>query len=172
MPQTMAVPLEASGAGRAVRPIFIFCKKGQAMLLVSAVYFSRVVDLEDPDEFRSRVDSIMSACGRNNPKLGLTGALICERGSFLQILEGSRAAVSAMLARIMRDPRHTGIVLADFQEIAERAYSHWSMSYIDANTAPAELGHFPDLEVAPAEALRARIDAVLASPVRVRVAAA
>ena len=142
------------------------------MLLVQSLYFSRVVDLEDPNEFKARVNAIMEASARNNPKLGLTGALIFERGWFLQALEGPRDAVSAMLARIMRDPRHTGLVLADLSEASERRYADWSMSFIDADTAPAELGRLPDYAVAPAEALQARIDKVLDSPVRVRVAAA
>ena len=142
------------------------------MLLVSAIYYSRAVNVEDTEEFRSRVDSIMSACARNNARLGLTGALICERGHFLQVLEGPRDAVSAMLTRIARDPRHTAMTLADLQEVSRRDHADWSMCYIDADTAPAELGRLPDLDVAPAETLRARINAVLASPVRVRVAAA
>ena len=142
------------------------------MLLVSALYFSRMVDLDDPVEHRARIDSIMEACARNNPRLGLTGALIIERGWFTQVLEGPRWAVTAMLARIARDPRHTAMVIADMQELTERRYADRPMSFIDADTAPAELGRLPDLDVAPAETLRARVDAILASPVRVRVAAA
>lgn len=142
------------------------------MLLVSALYFSRRVDLDDPVEHCARIDSIMEASARNNPKLGLTGALIIDHGWFIQVLEGPRSAVSAMLARIGRDPRHTGMVIADVQELCERRYGDWSMSFIDADTAPAELGRLPNLDVAPAETLRARVDAILASPVRVRVAAA
>jgi hypothetical protein len=141
------------------------------MLLVSAFYFSRVVILEDPAEHRARVDAIMDACARNNPKLGLTGALLCERGWFMQVLEGPRTAVSAMLARISRDPRHTSMVLADVIEISERRHADWSMAFIDADTAPAELGRLPDLSLAPAETLRARVDAILASPVRVKLSA-
>ena len=142
------------------------------MLLVSALYFSEVVDLDDPSEFRSRVGSIMDASARNNPKLGLTGALIFENKRFLQVLEGPRDAVSAMLARIMRDPRHVNFVMADFSEVSQRRFAHWCMSYVDADTVPAELGRLPDLDVAPADTLYARIDAVLASPVRIQVAAA
>jgi hypothetical protein len=141
------------------------------MLLASALYFSRMVDLDDPSEHRDRIDAIMVACARNNPKLGLSGALVIERGSFIQVLEGPRDAVSAMLARITRDPRHTQMVIADVQEVSERRYANSSMSFIDADTAPAELGRLPDLSVVPADALRARVDAILASPVRVRVAA-
>ncbi len=141
------------------------------MLLVSALYFSRMVDLDDAGERCSRVDAIMQASARNNPALGLTGALILERGWFMQALEGPRGAVSAMLARIARDFRHTNLVIADFREIAERRHADWSMCYIDADAAPAELGRLPDLRVAPADTLYARIDAILASPLRIRPAA-
>lgn len=141
------------------------------MLLVSALYYSRMVDLEDPDEGRARVDAIMGASARNNPRLGLTGALTLERGWFMQVLEGPRSAVSAMLARITRDPRHTNLVIVDFREIAARRHADWAMCYIDADTTPAELGRLPDLSVAPAETLYARMDAILASPVRIRPAA-
>lgn len=141
------------------------------MLLVSALYFSTVIEVDDADEHRDRVNAILNASARNNPKLGLTGALICERGRFLQILEGPRPAVSAMLARIARDPRHSQMVIVDIQEITERAYADWTMSFIDGDTAPAEIGRLPDLDVAPADTLRARVDAILASPVRIRPAA-
>lgn len=141
------------------------------MLLASALYFSRMVDMEDAVEHRARIDAIMDASALNNPRLGLTGALIAERGWFIQVLEGPRDAVSAMLARISRDSRHTCMVIADIQEVSERRYPGWSMSFVDADTAPAELGRIPDFDVAPAETLRARVDAILASPVRIRVAA-
>ena len=141
------------------------------MLLVSAVYFSRMIDLDDPGQRSARVDAIMEASARNTPALGLTGALILERGWFIQVLEGPRSAVSAMLARIIRDPRHAAMGLADVREIGARRHAAWSMGNVDADTAPDELGRLPDLRVAPAETLHARLDAILESPVRIRAAA-
>lgn len=141
------------------------------MLMVSAIYYSTAIPCLDAAEEQSRLDAIMDACARNNPKLGLTGALVYERGRFLQVLEGPRSTVTTLLARLHSDPRHTDMVLAEMAEIDTRAYADWSMSFINADTAPSEIGRLPDLSVVPAETLRARIDLILKCPVRVHVAA-
>lgn len=141
------------------------------MLLVSALYYSTASAGRDDMPLRQRMDAIMKSSARNNHRLGLTGALVYERGRFIQILEGPRGTVSAMLSQIAGDPRHTDMVIAEVTEISARRYADWSMGFINADTAPAELGRLPDLDVAPAETLRARIDLVLNSCVRVHVAA-
>lgn len=54
---------------------------------------------------------IIRAAHRNNGAQGVTGALVCLDGWFVQVLEGPHAGIEAIFARLRRDPRHAGIEL-------------------------------------------------------------
>ena len=48
---------------------------------------------------------------KNNQALGLSGLLLYEAGSFLQVLEGPAAQVAMMFKRIEKDPRHGRVMM-------------------------------------------------------------
>lgn len=54
---------------------------------------------------------IIRAAHRHNPGLEVTGALLALDGWFAQALEGPRAAVGAVFARLAADRRHRAIEL-------------------------------------------------------------
>lgn len=58
-----------------------------------------------------QVYDIIRAAHALNGAQGVSGALIFLDGWFTQILEGPEAPLAACLARIARDPRHTGLDL-------------------------------------------------------------
>jgi hypothetical protein len=64
---------------------------------------------------------------RNNPRDGLTGALIVRGDLYLQLLEGPEAAVMATYARIARDHRHLAVKLLVQETVAERLFPNWTM---------------------------------------------
>jgi hypothetical protein len=66
---------------------------------------------------------------RNNSELGVTGLLLHADGSFMQTIEGERDTVHPLLAKIERDPRHTGILLIGDEPVAKRSYGDWSMAF-------------------------------------------
>ena len=81
-----------------------------------------------------------------NAEAGLTGMLIYDGGTFLQMLEGDMAPIFKTFARIERDPRHKDIaVLLRDPNAAERAFGHWSMGYAGGSTAAGILKGFVDL---------------------------
>jgi hypothetical protein len=45
----------------------------------------------------------------------------------MQVLEGGREAINTLYAHILRDPRHTDVVLLDYEEISQRRYAGWTM---------------------------------------------
>lgn len=64
-----------------------------------------------------------------NRSLGITGMLIFGAGNFIQALEGDEAAVKAVFASILCDPRHTGVItMVEFTDTA-RDFPDWSMAY-------------------------------------------
>ena len=123
------------------------------MLLVRALYYSSAAL-----DSREEVAAILDAARRNNPALGLTGVLVCDRGRFLQVLEGARPAVSAMLARLAGDKRHYNLALAELIEIPERSFPDFAMGFIDADSGFSPL-RLTDFDAAPAEALHRQIEA-------------
>ena len=73
------------------------------------------------------LNAILAASQRNNEKAGVTGALIFDTVWFIQILEGEREAVSAVLRRIMGDERHDELTVMDCRPAEARLFGNWWM---------------------------------------------
>ena len=70
---------------------------------------------------------ILSAARRNNPRDGITGALICRHDVYLQLIEGPADAIDALYARICADDRHTDVRLLLSEDMGERIFPAWAM---------------------------------------------
>ncbi len=105
-------------------------------MLVRLIYASRAANASDQDQLAT----ILRQSKTRNLGLGITGLLCLSDGVFLQALEGGRAAVNALYNRIVADPRHSGVQLLCFEEIAERRFAGWSMGQVNlAQLNPALL---------------------------------
>ena len=66
-----------------------------------------------------------------NPATGVTGVLLCDRTTegprFVQVLEGPRERVHALLGRIRSDRRHTDLRMLLDVPAPRRAFPDWSM---------------------------------------------
>ena len=71
---------------------------------------------------------ILSVSRRNNARDGITGYLIFDGETFLQILEGLKATVEATAARIEADKRHREMSVLAFKASANRLFPDWSMA--------------------------------------------
>ena len=57
--------------------------------------------------------------------------MLCfNRNYFLQCLEGSRKNVNDLFFKILKDNRHSEIMILDYQELIHRNYEKWSMGYV------------------------------------------
>jgi len=92
-------------------------------MLVRLLYASRAVDGKMCDI----VQSIVSQSRLHNPPHGITGVLCHSDQVFMQVLEGGREAVNTLYSHILRDARHTDVILLDYEEIQERRYAGWTM---------------------------------------------
>lgn len=63
----------------------------------------------------------------------VTGMLLYDSGSFLQVLEGPDTAVEQIFAGIQRDPRHHQIKVLIRQPIDHREFPEWSMGFMDTS---------------------------------------
>ena len=88
-----------------------------------------------------RTDSLLNAATilaesqRNNGRDGLTGALAAHEGRYVQVLEGTPAALDNLLRRLATDPRHRDIEIYDRAPIGARRFAGWSMA--NARITPA-----------------------------------
>ncbi|SHI44269.1 Sensors of blue-light using FAD [Palleronia salina] len=79
----------------------------------------------------ARYASILRSSMRNNARAGLTGYLHYEEGEFLQYVEGPAEPLSALWARLARDPRHRDILLLASGAVTERRFEDWRMGVSD-----------------------------------------
>ena len=92
-------------------------------MLIRHIYVSRShkplpLDLKD----------VLASARKNNPALGITGALCFLDGVYLQYLEGEALRIDDLYATIKKDPRHYAPATLHRAPIEERAFSHWSMA--------------------------------------------
>lgn len=96
------------------------------MELLSLTYISQAsTTLDDGD-----VERILYAAQVNNGLDGITGFLMFNGTSFLQVLEGSQQAVEDVMTRITADPRHRDVTVVDRHPAAERAFPDWTMGFL------------------------------------------
>ena len=93
--------------------------------LFSLVYASSAVELFSTAE----LVSLLQCCRRNNTAAGVTGMLLYKAGNFMQVLEGEEETVRRLHAKILRDPRHRGVLTLTEYMIVERQFGGWSMGF-------------------------------------------
>lgn len=105
------------------------CSRGTPGLFrpYQLVYFSVATRL--PTE-RDLLE-LLAVSRRSNTQTGITGLLLYRAGSYMQLLEGERKAVTECFWRIQRDGRHQDVKVLLSQESEERIYSDWSMGFCD-----------------------------------------
>jgi hypothetical protein len=74
---------------------------------------------------------------KRNQAVGVSGLLLHERGSFLQMLEGPKAAVAETFRRIGSDSRHHRLVLVYESAHPLRTFADWSMGFASLSTDTA-----------------------------------
>lgn len=94
---------------------------------------------------------------RNNRANGITGALICRRDMYIQLIEGPEDAIDALYQRIRDDDRHVEVTLEASATIEERMFPGWDML---ADTNPSMT--FSKLEMEDGAIGRADPDTLLA----------
>ena len=81
------------------------------------------------------INDIVTAARINNPKHGITGALLFDDVFFAQMLEGPKQAVEMSFQSIGRDPRHRNVTVLSFETATCRRFAEWSMAYAGASRA-------------------------------------
>lgn len=92
------------------------------------VYRSRTT--VDRENRPAEIEEIFAASRRRNTDLGLSGALLVWRDTFVQVLEGDETRVRDLYATIASDPRHEQVETLDAAVVSARAFGQWSMAHV------------------------------------------
>lgn len=96
------------------------------MHLKTLTYTSRAaLDLTESD-----LAAILESARHINALEGVTGLLVFNGVKFLQIVEGSEAAIDGLVARLRADPRHNGFEIHDERMVTRRSFPDWSMELV------------------------------------------
>lgn len=99
-----------------------------------------------------------------NARVDVTGLLLFHDGNFIQAIEGPEDGVATVMARVVADPRHRGIIELWRGKVTTRSFPDWRMGFADtagmaADTLPEGFSRFLEgiedggLEPGPALAL-------------------
>jgi hypothetical protein len=92
------------------------------------------------DNTLSALRGIVKSSSRNNAARQITGYLVFDGDTFLQILEGAPADVLETFARIETDERHREAVVIDKRMVEQRDFPTWSMGgALWTSTIPASV---------------------------------
>lgn len=95
-------------------------------MLTRLIYASTAAIAVEPD----MIQDILKSARRFNLSNDITGMLCEGSGKFIQYLEGDRAAINKLYAKLMLDWRHKDLIILDHAEIEERSYKDWSMGFV------------------------------------------
>lgn len=78
----------------------------------------------------AELERLIALAAPRNRQRNVTGLLIADERTFIQILEGPRGAVSSIFQDISRDKRHRDPVLVEMTEIQGLSYPAWGLAYL------------------------------------------
>jgi hypothetical protein len=81
----------------------------------------------------AELQELLKISRSNNVRDGITGMLLYEDGTFLQVLEGEEEIVESTYQRIAKDPRHCRILLLARLELEQRSFNDWEMGFFNAS---------------------------------------
>ena len=96
------------------------------MYLMRLIYCSKVTSVFKTED----IDHILETARKRNKDQNITGVLCFNRKYFLQCIEGSREAINDTYHRILKDPRHDGIILLGYCQISHRDFATWQMAFV------------------------------------------
>jgi len=96
--------------------------------LYNLAYISKNTIKGNAEEIKDQIRDILAAAHRNNPSLGVTGALLYSGGYFCQVIEGPEDVLEELFESIQMDGRHGDVTVLHFQPIESRGFSDWAMA--------------------------------------------
>lgn len=74
-----------------------------------------------------QMSDILAEARPANHREGVTGVLTVVSGMFVQLVEGPETALARLLERLLRDPRHSDLVVLEQRTTPVRMFGDWDM---------------------------------------------
>ena len=72
---------------------------------------------------------ILKTSRENNKKNDISGMLLYDNGSFIQVLEGEDSLVDNTFINIQNDERHSNVLVMQNRNVDFREFADWSMGF-------------------------------------------
>jgi CheY-like chemotaxis protein len=129
-------PLEMSVVSRMLRVHREACRPGSGEANIQGKLHYLVYQSDATVPFGDmQLAKLLTQSRAFNAVHGLTGVLLYNQGTIVQLLEGSEANVRAVFTRIVQDPRHTNIIKLADGSATQRLFAQWSMGFRTINPA-------------------------------------
>ena len=125
---------------------------GGAPDAAAPLYFLIYVSQATPPISGATLDALRQQSSTFNRSTGLTGCLLYQDGLFMQMLEGQREVVSALMDKVKADPRHRDVRIVIEGPARRRVFLDWGMVVHDLTPGPNE----PDFSSWPGRRLSFR----------------
>ncbi|MDK9725506.1 MAG: ABC transporter substrate-binding protein [Sterolibacteriaceae bacterium MAG5] len=113
-------------------PVFVETVAGAGRLPASPlpeIYYLLYVSQATAPMDEAELAALLEQSRRANAARNLTGCLVYQEGFFMQMLEGAKADVLDLQARIQRDPRHRNLRIVAQGKTRRRIFPDWSMGF-------------------------------------------
>jgi len=101
----------------------------------SLISRSRIPEDERDPELRRLIE----VAAARNAEQEITGALLLLNDSFIQVLEGGKDSLHALVARIEQDSRHCDLRILLDEELEMRSFPQWSMELFVVSPSAREV---------------------------------
>ena len=93
---------------------------------------------------QSDLIELLKIARQRNSAVDISGMLLYNAGSFLQVLEGPDENIDALFAKIQKDTRHARCLLLSRKTIQEKEFENWSMGFVDITRVAERIEGFVD----------------------------
>lgn len=97
--------------------------------LIQIIYASQPFGYDE-----ATLRNILLKARNNNMRDDISGALICRRDIYLQLLEGPTVKVQDAIERIGQDDRHIGMKTLVSERVSKRLFADWAMLHDPAKS--------------------------------------
>jgi len=80
------------------------------------------------------LENLLVDIRRRNKLQKVTGLLLYNDGTFIQLIEGKPRVIKNLFEKIKNDKRHSNVVLLLDESIKKRAFPDWTMGYYKLNS--------------------------------------
>jgi hypothetical protein len=112
-------------------------KPGDILQLIYASAAATVFTKDD-------LQTLLLRARKKNHAAGISGMLVYDQGSFLQVLEGPLSAVTEVYAAIAADRRHKNLNILFKDTIDAKEFEEWAMGFADPQSSARALEGFLD----------------------------